>query len=508
MVATRMTCLRRVAFVSLVYFAAIVGAQSGARNDINTWSPGKLRSRGDEALSLRNYDEALKLIKKAAEMEPDNGVNYFKLFRVQSRMKKQTDALGSITKAVELDPSNEEYRRSKAKLLKQLGQCDRAVNELETMKSNGVAITAESEKLYEEAVQCEQDIFYANQAMASNDYRTASLYFQRAISQVEQATDLVYEKAIALFELGDYYGVISDTGQVLKQFPQHLAAYQLRGQAYTRLGEHDIAIQHFREALKLDPEHKGCKEGHKFVKSIEKKRKKGDDAFDKGNFEEAIKFWNQAIAIDKTHISFNRPTQVKIIKAYSRLGQHAKAIKEASKLVEEEDTLEALWALGDAQTSAEMYEEAFRTFQQAEESAPEGELKNQANQKVKEAQIAYKQSKEKNYYKILGVQRDASKKEIKSAYRKLALQWHPDKNPDNLEEAEKKFADIGEAYEVLSDEEMKAKYDRGEDVFDNQGGGGGGGRHHFNPNDFFQQHFHSGGGGRRGGGQQHRFHFG
>ena len=113
-----------------------------------------------------------------------------------------------------------------------------------------------------------------------------------------------------------------------------------------------------------------------------------------------------------------------------------------------------------------------------------------------------KQSKEKNYYKILGIQRDASKKEIKSAYRKLALKWHPDKNPDNLEEAEKKFADIGEAYEVLSDEEMKAKYDRGEDVFDNQGGGGGGGRHHFNPHDFFQQHFHSGGG---GGGR--RFHF-
>lgn len=500
-----MTCLHRVAFAYLLYFAASVGAQSEARNDFNTWSPGKLRSRGEEALSLRNFDEALKLIKKAAQMEPENGVNYFKLFRVQSRMKNHNDALGSITKAVELDPSNSQFRESKAKLLKQLGQCDRAVAELQVIEKSDGEKSKDYEKLFQDALQCERDIFEANKAMANGEYRLATQYFQRAISQVEQAVDLVFEKALAMFELGDYYGVISDTGQVLKQYPQHLEAYQLRGQAYTRLGEHDTAIQHFREALKLDPEHKGCKAGHKFVKGIEKKRKKGDDAFDSGNFEDAIKFWGQAIAIDETHTSFNRPTKLKIIKAYSRLGKHSMAIDEASKLIKEEETLEALWALGEAQTSAEKFDEALRTFQQAAENAPDGELKNQAQKKVQEAQVALKQSKEKNYYKILGLQRNASKKEIKSAYRKLALKWHPDKNPDNLEEAEKKFADIGEAYEVLSDEEMKAKYDRGEPVFENQGGGGGGGGHHFNPHDFFQQHFHSGGGGRGGGGR--RFHF-
>lgn len=74
---------------------------------------------------------------------------------------------------------------------------------------------------------------------------------------------------------------------------------------------------------------------------------------------------------------------------------------------------------------------------------------------------------------------------------------HPDKNTDNKEEAEKKFQDIGEAYEVLSDKELRAKYDRGEPVFDNQGGG----HPHHNAHDFFRQQFHHGGG---GGGQ--RFH--
>ncbi|KOC61625.1 DnaJ like protein subfamily B member 6 [Habropoda laboriosa] len=65
-----------------------------------------------------------------------------------------------------------------------------------------------------------------------------------------------------------------------------------------------------------------------------------------------------------------------------------------------------------------------------------------------------------DYYKVLGVQRTATGRDIKKAYRKLALRWHPDKNMDNLEEANKRFKEISEAYEVLSDEKKKRVYDQ------------------------------------------------
>ncbi|XP_015235437.1 PREDICTED: dnaJ homolog subfamily B member 6-like isoform X1 [Cyprinodon variegatus] len=65
-----------------------------------------------------------------------------------------------------------------------------------------------------------------------------------------------------------------------------------------------------------------------------------------------------------------------------------------------------------------------------------------------------------DYYSVLGVPRNASQDEIKKAYRKLALKWHPDKNPDNKEEAEKKFKELAEAYEVLSDKSRRDAYDR------------------------------------------------
>jgi len=100
----------------------------------------------------------------------------------------------------------------------------------------------------------------------------------------------------------------------------------------------------------------------------------------------------------------------------------------------------------------------------------------------------------RDFYKILGVKKSSTTKEIKSAYRKLAKQLHPDKNVDDPE-AESKFQDLGAAYEALSDKEKRSKYDRGgEDALKDEGQGGGG----FDPFGGFSDFF----GGGFGGGQQ------
>jgi DnaJ-class molecular chaperone len=89
-------------------------------------------------------------------------------------------------------------------------------------------------------------------------------------------------------------------------------------------------------------------------------------------------------------------------------------------------------------------------------------------------------------YDILGVNQNSSPEDIKKAYKKLAFQWHPDKNKDNAEEAEKKFKEISNAYEVLSDPNERRKYDQlGDDNFNNNRNGGG----DVNPMDIFEQFF-------------------
>ena len=65
----------------------------------------------------------------------------------------------------------------------------------------------------------------------------------------------------------------------------------------------------------------------------------------------------------------------------------------------------------------------------------------------------------RDYYEVLGVERNASKEELRKAYRKLAMQYHPDRNPDN-KEAEEKFKEAAEAYEILNDDDKRARYDR------------------------------------------------
>lgn len=119
-------------------------------------------------------------------------------------------------------------------------------------------------------------------------------------------------------------------------------------------------------------------------------------------------------------------------------------------------------------------------------------------------------SKKRDLYEVLGVDRNATAEQIKKAYRKKAIEFHPDKNPGD-KAAEDKFKEAAEAYEVLGDADKKARYDQyGHAAFDGPGGFGGGG-HHMNMDDIFSQFgdifggaFGGGFGGFGGGGGQRR----
>lgn len=76
----------------------------------------------------------------------------------------------------------------------------------------------------------------------------------------------------------------------------------------------------------------------------------------------------------------------------------------------------------------------------------------------------------KNYYQILGVDRDASQQEIKKAFRQLAFRYHPDVSPENPKQAEEKFKEINEAYEVIGDEDMRHPYNYFISQLENQHG--------------------------------------
>lgn len=153
------------------------------------------------------------------------------------------------------------------------------------------------------------------------------------------------------------------------------------------------------------------------------------------------------------------------------------------------------------QIDAEDYEPAMHTLNAAKEHHPQSQ---KLASMLQNAQVLLKRSKQKDYYKVLGVSKDADDRTIKRAYRNLIKIHHPDKVVSqgvSKEDAEKKMAQINEAYEVLSDPELKARFDRGDDPNSQEGQQGnpfqgspfgGGGQQQF----FFKN-------GPGGGGQQH-----
>ena len=124
-------------------------------------------------------------------------------------------------------------------------------------------------------------------------------------------------------------------------------------------------------------------------------------------------------------------------------------------------------------------------------------------------------SNKRDFYEVLGVSKNASQEEIKKAYRKVAMQYHPDKNPGD-KTAEDKFKEAAEAYEILSDADKRGQYDRyGHNAFSQGRSGGFGGGGGMNMDDIFSQFgdifgeggfgsFFGGQGGRSSGGSNNR----
>ncbi len=113
--------------------------------------------------------------------------------------------------------------------------------------------------------------------------------------------------------------------------------------------------------------------------------------------------------------------------------------------------------------------------------------------------VIYVMAKE-DFYKLLSVEKNASEAEIKKSYRRMAMKFHPDRNKDDPEKAEKKFKQVKEAYEILSDAKKRAAYDQfGHAGVDQSMGGGSGGNGDFGDifGDVFGDIFGGGGGGRR-----------
>ena len=427
--------------------------------------------------------QALELYGKSIELE-ETPRAYFQRAKAHMKLSQPSLAIADLDAAMQVDAKFSKAALLRANIHLELGQCAQAAEDYSWVLKQDPKKRDASKRL-PVATACASRLAQAEHYMQRQQYEEArqALEALQGDGMAGSSTKVSLLMAECQLALREFEQAQAITGRVLKKDKNNIQAFNIRAYAFYHAGEYAHAKVHAQQALRVDPEHAQLKDLYHRVKRVVKLHDSAAKL--EGNAAELIVVLEELENADPHNSHLRHDTALRLARAYINNKDHESAQIAARRgLRFNPNDVRGLSALGDALIGLEKFDEAVNVWRQAVQH-------DQQNQSLREglarAEAALKQSKSKNYYKILGVARSANDREVKRAYRKMALEFHPDKVPQaEREAAETKFQEIAEAYEVLSDSEKRAKYDRGEDVTGNAGqqqqqrghpfGFGGGGR--------------------------------
>jgi len=159
---------------------------------------------------------------------------------------------------------------------------------------------------------------------------------------------------------------------------------------------------------------------------MDKLKKEGTEAYSSSNYKEAVERFSECLELDPNNRNFNSAILFNRASAFMQLGQQKEALKDLDKAIELNDEYtKAYLKRADINLRLQNYEEAVRDYERVKQLDPSTAG---IAHKIKEAKLELKKSKRKDYYKILEVNKEANEEELKKAYKKGALKWHPDKH--------------------------------------------------------------------------------
>jgi len=457
---------------------------------------------GMNLLARGSYSDALTHFHAAVDADPSNYMSYYKRATVYMALSRSKPALADFDKILSLKPDFLKARQQRGGLFLKMGRLDDAHIDLENVVRKEPT-NEEANRLYSMINMLKEQVEEARDAINWNNWEHAIQLLTELLEHIPWDPSIREMRADAYLGTGNIPHAMSDIRSVTKLTLDNTAGFYKLANLHYQLGEADESLKEIRECLKLDPDHKDCYPLYKKLKKVAKFLTNSKESSQSSDWAECIDNANKVLK--------NEPTIENIrFHAYDRLcycnlksGDNMESRKACSDAININDEPRLYCDRAEAYLAEDMFDEAVNDYRSA---LDRDEDLQRAKEGIQRAQKLQKQAKKRDYYKILGVRRSASKKEINKAYKKLAMQWHPDKFQDEEDKktAEKKFMDIASAKEVLTDPEMREKYDNGEDPLDPESGRGGGGGGH----PFHGGNFHFPGGSQFGGGPfQFKFHF-
>lgn len=315
------------------------------------------------------------------------------------------------------------------------------------------------------------------------DYRAALFYANKALTTADKCNRLKLMKAECLALLKRYAESQDILTKLYQEDPKNPDIFYIKGMMLYYQDNVEKAFSSFTEALRLCPDHAKAQAAFKRAKLLRSKKEEGNVAYKADKLDEAHQIYTDCLTIDPLNTMTNAKLYFNRALVWAKKGEHKKAIEDCSNAIKnDEHYIKAYLKRAKLYLDSEMYEEAVREYDLVYKKDKTKEHKTL----LEEAKLALKKSKRKDYYKILGVNRDASPDEIKKAYRKRALLHHPDRHSNASEDEkrtqETRFKELGEAYNILSDPKKRTRYDCGYDE-------DGSSYSEVSPNDIFRSFF-------------------
>ena len=435
---------------------------------LNSTEPVLYANRGTCLKLLGKYKESIYDYEKAVQLNPKNTKNMKKLSSVYIIVGNLGQAQALLEKCCNLEPSDSSHLFELNRIKKMEQDYEKIEDKKKSQRWDDVE--EESKKLLKDTPSfAELQKTYIHAALELCKFNDVINYIKNNVSSYAKSKDEEFNYLLA--------------------------------KTYYFKGDYDLAKKQITDLIKLgfvDEKYAILKSR---IETINDTKKKANTLFKEEKYQEAINEYTKLLEFDPENKNFISIILTNRALCQKKLGKNLEALKDVDEALKNNPNYPTGYirrAL--IYEEYNMFDDAKADLSKAKELDPNNPkidgYMNEANQKGEKA-------RNRDYYKILELNRNATPEEIKKAYRKLAIKFHPDRNSESEETkkiAQRRFQDISDAYSVLSDPKKKGMFDQGIDPLNPEvasGAGGPGATFHFSgtdPNEVFKMFFGGEGG--------------
>jgi DnaJ family protein C protein 7 len=443
----------------------------------------EFKKKGNELYKSKNYLAAIDMYSHAIRLRMFEASYYGNRAACYLMMNKFAEAQVDSRKSIQID---ETFDKGYVRLFKStlhLGDtsaCTTLVNMISELpdavkaKIDLTGLKMSLDNLKQHRVELDKDL-------EKKDFRKALFTVGLGLNIATADLHLLTMKADILYKLGRYSEAALLTQDIMRKNDKIPETSFLAGKCSYQVDNMERASSFCKKALQLAPDFTSVQVFLRKIKALHELRNEGRKSFEAGGkFLDAKAKYTEALRQIQADPDLKNPL-IESKLAYNLgvtsckfTGGQEESIKMFTKAIELNPSyVKAFSSRAQLYFNMEKFEESLRDYEALIQLEPTERV---WKMKQQETAVAVKKAKRKDYYKILGVERNATDVEIKRAYKIKALKYHPDRHSsaeDSVKkENEKNFKDLGEAYEILSDQKKRNRYDIGEDLSESHGHSG------------------------------------